>query len=259
MSRRPNRTPRGGSTLTPVTFKPHERAHLKQPGEPNIDYNRRYYAMTRDEQGRVRVQHELRDTRRDINRAIKEIGRGNLPQLSAPRVRVRALLAPFLERYDVAWHAVWDAKVREYAARPVDDAAWAEELRWWAEVDQMLRGGLTLEEAVIEPRRMLIANVASFADRGDKTADMMYDVLIHLSDRVERCVRVDCSCCGKRFGPRRLIATVLLSRSLDPENSRLCGGICFRRRERVPGPKMLDQILKRWGGTQLHVHLPGNA
>jgi hypothetical protein len=48
--------------------------------------------------------------------------------------------AEIYRRRYAAWVAAHEAKQREYAARPVDDAAWEDELRRRVEVEAMLAG-----------------------------------------------------------------------------------------------------------------------
>jgi hypothetical protein len=90
----------------------------------------------------------LRDQRSRLNRhIIKPLREGWLPRSSSPGNWVESFRADELpktcelcRRYWIAWHAAYEAKKAEYAARPIDDAAWEEELRRRESVTAWLNG-----------------------------------------------------------------------------------------------------------------------
>ena len=89
---------------------------------------------------------DLRIQRSGINLAIKQLRNGSVPGYSGliPWARLRALpaLETILARYEAAVKAGDEKYIAECAARPVDDAAWQNELERRAEIDRWQARGL---------------------------------------------------------------------------------------------------------------------
>lgn len=108
---------------------------IRQSGESVGAWNKRWAAMSNDEQRAVEAVLVLQERRQIINRMIVELREGtvpvqhhSIPQLLAdnpvPTVGV------IMQRYEDACYRALDAYREEVAKRPIDDAAWEEELQF---------------------------------------------------------------------------------------------------------------------------------
>jgi hypothetical protein len=114
----------------------------QQPGERNRDYTSRYLAMSDEEQELVGETSNPQWWRREVNKVIEQLRDGSVPwRLTC--IGISTLPAPLdaiIARYEAAVQAGNEKYVAEVAARPIDDAAWAEELRHRRRIDEYLDG-----------------------------------------------------------------------------------------------------------------------
>jgi hypothetical protein len=93
-----------------------------------------------------RLKHEppgswLRFERRELNRqTIKPLIEGRMPYVPNTAREQLPRVTELCQRHDAAVNQAYEAKVAEYAARPIDDAAWERELRYRERIERYLAG-----------------------------------------------------------------------------------------------------------------------
>jgi hypothetical protein len=80
-------------------------------------------------------EQDFRDRRRDINEVIRQMRNGEVPWRVLHSIRTQPLDA-ILTRYEAAVQAGDEKYIADCAARPVDDAAWQQELDQCAEIER---------------------------------------------------------------------------------------------------------------------------
>jgi hypothetical protein len=106
----------------------------QQPGETRTARVLRYYRLSESERGALLPVWTHEQHRKDINEAIKALRDDTLPAHRSWDA-VEAILAPMEARWQAAHTIAHEARRREIEATPIDDAAWARELRWRRELD----------------------------------------------------------------------------------------------------------------------------
>jgi hypothetical protein len=102
-------------------------------GETGKSWKGRYAALSEDDRRIAEEIFRLQDCRQRINRSIADIQQGTVPWRKSPVFRSAGDLVRtanlIVQRYVDARQRTFDAYREEAAKRPIDDAAWEEELR----------------------------------------------------------------------------------------------------------------------------------
>jgi hypothetical protein len=103
----------------------------KQAGENDVAYIQRVSTMRNEDMRMATEPNDLKFYRHFIKKVLAALREDALPEWNDTMQSgdaAKALVAPFLERYDAAFKAAREEWECEMAATPVDDAAWEEEL-----------------------------------------------------------------------------------------------------------------------------------
>jgi hypothetical protein len=102
----------------------------QQPGETRTACGRRWHALPDGEDKDLAAEPDyLRLTRQEVNLALAELRKDNFPPRHIPYPEaVRILIAPFKNRYEIAFQAAEEEWAQQKAAVPIDDRAWQQEL-----------------------------------------------------------------------------------------------------------------------------------
>lgn len=102
---------------------------VRQQGEGLHAYGRRlnYFDLPEPDRTLLNKVLRLKDWRRWINHALKEIRDDVLPRCTSP-VAVHCVLEPTQRRYDAAWQKAHDKRRRQILSTPIDGEAWVREL-----------------------------------------------------------------------------------------------------------------------------------
>jgi len=107
----------------------------RQPGETQSAYIARYLAMSDEDQTRLAESGSLQHERREIRKWLREMAEGYVPMIKqfdeAPSLPVI-----IKERYWAAWETAKEALEAKIAQTPIDDEAWAAELRRRAQIER---------------------------------------------------------------------------------------------------------------------------
>lgn len=107
----------------------------QQPGETGMQYLSRYYAMTEAEQDLSYRPEKCRDERKMINEVIRYLRDGELYWRARNVLSSSPMLSRIWDRYEAALQRANDARIEEIANKPIDDAAWEQELERRAEIE----------------------------------------------------------------------------------------------------------------------------
>jgi hypothetical protein len=107
----------------------------QQSGETPSEHLKRYLAMSEQEQKLCGIASDHRWRRKEIREAIKE-----LQSNTVPRNFQHEAISVIQTRLEAARLAAEEKRTAEILATPIDDAAWEEELRWRAWIENGERG-----------------------------------------------------------------------------------------------------------------------
>jgi hypothetical protein len=103
---------------------------FRRKGETSTEFSHRWYALSKEE-----MEFDVWTwPRSQIFQAVKLLTRGIIPILPSDGGDCPEL-AELQQRYEVAYEAAEERLRAKVEATPIDDEAWAAELRWRAEMD----------------------------------------------------------------------------------------------------------------------------
>jgi hypothetical protein len=109
---------------------------LQQPGENRLSYFHRCRVLPEAEGNLLQEVWRHQRTRSEINQQLRTIAKGELPDHLWRQPQIEVLLTTILARRDAAREAAWEVRRRQIEATPIDDAAWEEELRRRADIEE---------------------------------------------------------------------------------------------------------------------------
>jgi hypothetical protein len=101
----------------------------RRPHENTYAYDRRFWAMRETEQELAHRVDRWRDRRQAVSLAIRMLRQGLVPEWSLILAPPPSPLATIIARFDAAATAGNKRYAAKVKALPIDDAAWAEELK----------------------------------------------------------------------------------------------------------------------------------
>jgi hypothetical protein len=107
----------------------------QQPGESIRAYYQRSKMMSQAERDLLQQAHWCQNLRQQINRVIKNLQNNERPDCNG-ETAIDELIEPVMTRWKMAHDAAIQKLEEKASARPIDDAAWEEELRRRAEFDR---------------------------------------------------------------------------------------------------------------------------
>lgn len=121
--------------------KPRVEPFRQRRGEGHAAWYQRYRQLSPEDQEALQAAERLQEERTQINGLLAKIRDDAIPngtRRGSLFGRAEKLVAPFVERYDVAFRNAYGQWEQECLQIPIDDAAWEQELEQRARTDAYL-------------------------------------------------------------------------------------------------------------------------